>query len=59
MKGKMGDRALKGRPEGLEERKSKAKKKCVNCVVGCDIKHVARTSSPTTRLQEACSSRSV
>lgn len=28
MKGKMGDRALKGRSEGLEERKSKARKKC-------------------------------
>ena len=27
MKGKMGDRALKGRPEGLDERKVKAKKK--------------------------------
>ena len=26
MKGKMGDRALKGRPEGLDERKLKAKK---------------------------------
>lgn len=27
MKGKMGDRAFKGRPEGLDERKVKAKKK--------------------------------
>lgn len=27
LKGKMGDRAMKGRPEGLDERKVKAKKK--------------------------------
>jgi len=28
MKGKMGDRASRGHPEGLDERKVKAKKKC-------------------------------
>ena len=33
MKGKMGDRALKGRSEGLEERKSKARKKCANRLI--------------------------
>jgi hypothetical protein len=50
MKGKMGDRALKGRSEGLEERKSKARKKCAKTYpCQCDAstsqnRHCQRTS---------------